>query len=408
MLPTELLRVRVDGPRLSPSLVDPEKPAIREIADEVHGAFARASARGARLGEALDEIDELCAGRRDAKLIRGLAKLAQDRCTSAVAAPIDPVALRLDVFRRAARVGPLALRPGPFGHPVAADLLAEVGREHDLSPDAVADALYADLPVERRLSAYDVPDATWLVHRYNVALVQGLLLRATEVDLVLERPRAPRMRQLFRWVKFHQLLHRAWRDGDHLRVRLDGPVSLFAGSTRYGLQLARFLPALLLQDGGWELRATLLWTRARHRKELVLGPASGLRSHYRDDGAWQGKTQEHLIARFAEHSGPWRLVEGARPLTVGDRDVVFPDFTVTDGHRELHVEILGFWRPDALAARLEALERFGPQNLVLAVSRKLGTAKAAAVPDSPRVVGFADLLPVPKLVEAAERLASES
>jgi predicted nuclease of restriction endonuclease-like RecB superfamily len=213
------------------------------------------------------------------------------------------------------------------------------------------------------------------------------------------------MGQLFRWVKFHQLLHAARRDDDALELVLDGPVSVFGPSTRYGLQLARFFPAVLLQDGPWRMTAKVLWTRARHRKELVVSSEDGLVSHYPDTGAWRTKAEEHFAARFAEQDRGWTLTEGRLPLAVGDRHVVYPDFTLTDGARTAHVEVLGHWRPERLAARLADLERFGPANLVLAVPKKLSASERSDLPESPRVVVFADVLPVAKVLAAAARVA---
>jgi predicted nuclease of restriction endonuclease-like RecB superfamily len=406
MLPSDLVRARVRGPAIFPRWLDPDDDDVRELSDRVHAAFADVVAAGRRLGEVQADLDEASPDPKDAKVAKGLAKLASDRCETALPEGIEPAALREEVFARAAAQGPLALERGPLGGRVAADVLAEVAAERGLTAEALSDALYADLPSERRAVRCDVPDGAWLVHRYNVALVQGLLLSAQEVRIRLERPSAPRMGQLFRWVKFHQLLHAARRDGDALELVLDGPVSVFGPSTRYGLQLARFFPALLLQDGAWRMTANVLWTKARHRKELVVTSADGLRSHYKDTGAWRTKAEEHFAARFAEQDRGWTLTEGRLPLAVGDRRVVYPDFTLTDGERTAHLEVLGHWRAEALAARLAELERFGPANLVLAVPKKLAASERADLPESPRLVVFSDVLPVAKVLAAAARVAA--
>src|SRR5690606_14619105 len=99
------------------------------------------------------------------------------------------------------------------------------------------------LKEEQRIVTCGVPDPDWLIARYNVALVQALLLRATEVRVRLVEPTVPRVRQLLRHVKFQQLLHHGRRDGDTLELVLDGPGALFRQSTRYGMQLASFFPA---------------------------------------------------------------------------------------------------------------------------------------------------------------------
>ena len=85
---------------------------------------------------------------------------------------------------------------------------------------------------------------------------------------------------------------------------------------------------------------------------------------------------------------------------------MFPDYTLrADDGREVHLEILGFWRPEALRERLEALERYGPPNLLIAVSKKLRGAKSGEIPEHPRLIPFADLLSVRKVLEAAEAVS---
>ena len=52
-------------------------------------------------------------------------------------------------------------------------------------------------------------------------------------------------------------------DADHgFTLRVDGPASLFAPSTRYGLAMAKLLPALL-HVTKWSLRASLRPPSAR-------------------------------------------------------------------------------------------------------------------------------------------------
>lgn len=406
MLTSNLVRARVRGQQIVPSFIRPDAPALREAAESLCGTFADALAERRTRGEIDEEIDDLCGDRRDHLVVRGLAKLCFDRSEFAVDSPLPPQELRAEAFRLAAEMGPLALEPGPHGRPVAGDLLARIAEQHGVSADALADGMYADLKEAQRITAFDVPGPEWLLHRYNTALVQALLLRSVEVQIRLLDPAAPRMRQLFRAVKFHQLIHRARRDGSTLEVLLDGPTSLFTASTRYGLLLANFFPALLHVETPWTLRATVLWTRAKHRKTLQLDSSAGLVGHTTDRGGYERREATWFAERFTALDSDWELLPGKEPITLADRGVIFPDFTFERDGRTAHLEIVGFWRRDDLTRKLELVRDHGPGNLILAVSRKLRGSKEAleehlGVP----VVEFSEVVPARAVLSAIEEVA---
>ena len=74
------------------------------------------------------------------------------------------------------------------------------------------------------------------------------------------------------------------------------------------------------------------------------------------------------------------------------------------GDREVLLEIVGFWRRDWLVRRLEDLDRAGPGNLLLAVSRKLVGSKASLEGFEGSVIDFAKVLTPARVIEAAEAL----
>ncbi len=408
MIPSGLLRVKVAQRALLPSFVDLSKPSIVAAATEVVQRFADAAREERPLGEVMAEIDAWCADRRDHRMVRGLVHLVRQRCTLLEAPEVDPIALRRAAFALAAERGPLALTPGPMGRPTAETILAEVGAPHGLSGEDARIALFGDLESQRPVLASAVDDPTWLLNRYNVSLVQGVLQQATSVVLTLREASGPRLKQLFRWIKFYQLLFEAEanRRERTLTVRLDGPMSLFRASTRYGRQLAQFFPALLLQDGPWSLHAEILWTKARHRKTLDLDQEARLVSHYRDTGAYHTRAQQHFVARFTETVTHWSLDEGAKPVTLGPRTVLFPDFTCTDGAREVHLEVWGHWRREAVEQRLEALDAHDRRDWLLLVSKKLCGSKGADLPDHPQLLTFSEVISPKKVVAAVEGLAA--
>lgn len=407
MLTSDLLRVRVRGSTVVPQYVDPSRNDLLEPAEAFVAAARDAVAEGWTQGELDGALKDAIGPHRSAKVLQGLAKLVRDRCDAEAASTLDPATVRQAVFARAAEVGPLAREAGALGRPVAADVLAHVAEALGATVADVSHALYADLKDAAVVTAFRELTPEALIHRYNVALVQGVLLKATEVVVELHDPTVPRVRQLLRHAKFRELMVRAERDDDVLRLVLDGPTSLFKQSTRYGMQLATFFPAVLLQDPPWRMTATVLWTKARHRKTLEVGPDDGLVSHYADTGAYASRAAQWFEERWAaaEADGPWTMTDDTVPIDLGGRGLILPDYTFTDGTRTAHLEIVGYWRKDWLQRRLEGLRRHGPGNLILAVSRKLAGEAAALDDAGAEVVPFAQVVPVREVVAALDRVA---
>ncbi|MFZ5481547.1 MAG: DUF790 family protein [Myxococcota bacterium] len=396
MLTADLVRVRQKDGVLRPSFVKVDDPRVRQRADDLVALFSEGVGR--TRGALEEEVEGIVGDGVDHKLVKGLVKVVFDRAEFETRAPIPPAELRARIFRLAAARGPLAEVAVEGGPPTAAQLFAEVAAERGVDAAGLAGALFGDHADRQVLIEARVPDATWLLHRYNVALVQAVLLKSVELKIVL-RATPTRLRQLFRAIKFHQLVHAARPVGESWEIVLDGPASMFSQTTRYGAALARFFPALLLQPGPWTAEGRVKWARGG---TLRLSSDDGLVSHYRDQGAWVPQEATWFAERFEALASGWELVREPAPLDQGGEAVVVPDFSFRKDGRVAHLEILGFWRKGTVQKRLAMLKRHGPNNLVLAVSKRLA-GEDGDLPDA--VVPFAEVVPARQVLARVEELA---
>ncbi len=149
--------------------------------------------------------------------------------------------------------------------------------------------------------------AQWLIDRYNVGLAQAVLLRSVLVKVEVRNERPARYRQLFRRLKFHRLLYRvegSMRDGYVFQI--DGPLSLFSATTKYGLQVAHFLPALL-HCSDFRLEAELRWGPKREPRSFLLEPRDGLVSHQADTGTYTPVELKAFVDRFRQVAPSWEI-----------------------------------------------------------------------------------------------------
>ena len=66
--------------------------------------------------------------------------------------------------------------------------------------------LYADLPPFQQVLKFRKITGEGLLHRYNCAQVQGLLLRSESITVKLPDSSAASMRQLLKYLRFNKLL----------------------------------------------------------------------------------------------------------------------------------------------------------------------------------------------------------
>lgn len=405
MLTADLIRARVVKGEVRPRYVADDDLDVRALAEEMTGVFrAHLGKRRVELETALAQIT---GEGTDYLLHRGLAKLLFDRSSYETSSPVDPVDLRRAVFEASAKVHP-AVRVADALHTVTRDdVLAGVAASLGVDVAAVEQGLYADLEDEQVMTA--APDLTGeaLVQRYNLALAQAALLRATRLVVRLDEGDPSRFRQLLRWVKFYRLIHKGERaEGGGWLLTLDGPISVFQQSNKYGLQLAEFLPALLLFPS-WSAEAMLRWGPQKRDLTFRVSRSDALVSNLPDKGAYVTKEEQWVLDRFAALKTPWTLSREGSLIDLAGRGVLIPDFVArhADG-REALVEVLGFWRKETLAARVELLKAAGPPNLVLAVPWKLrGDAESEASAAGMEALFFKEVIVAKELLERVERVA---
>jgi predicted nuclease of restriction endonuclease-like RecB superfamily len=250
-------------------------------------------------------------------------------------------------------------------------VLNEVAAPLGLTPEQVETGLFADLKSEQRLSRFKDTTPERLLQRYNVALAQAVVLRATKVEVTVRGEPPQRYRQLLRAIKFHRLVCEVRRLEDGIELHLDGPLSLFSATQKYGLQLALFLPALLpCRD--FDLRADLLWGPQRRPKHFALTPADGLTSHLPDYGMYVPPELAMFVELFRKKVADWSIAEEADVLPLGDGYWV-PDFRLVHEPtgEVVYLEVLGFWRRSGAERHLQRLREHVRQPFLLAVSDQL-------------------------------------
>lgn len=364
MLTGKLIRVRHAKNKLIPAYIEPDNSGWLGLAEQLLLTYRESAGR--TRGEIDDELADVIGEGPQSILPQGLAKLLEDRCEFEVISEKPPEELREAVFRKAAT---LRASGATFNRDA---ILAETAAEIGIRPDDLDRSLFADLKAEQRVESFKDCTPEQLLHRYNVALAQGILVRSTYMEVRVWSETPARFRQLFRAVKFHRLIctiHAA--TGNSYTLKLDGPLSLFSSSQKYGLQLALFLPTLL-HCKAFELSANVRWGTERKEKLFTLSATDGLRSHVPDFGTYTPPEVAMFADSFAAKVKDWTIAIEPNPVNLDD-GVWVPDFKLTHAKskKEVYVELFGFWRKGGVEDLQKRLQRSIPGQFVLCVSGQM-------------------------------------
>lgn len=384
MLRGEHVMARLSRGRLVPHRLSPEDRRTVEVAAELCDVYeAHLGSPSSMLEEQLvakeEELGPRLDARRGFKIVRALSKLLEERSTWTPSTTADPYTVRTRLFELASALPEFpSSEPGLLDTVKREDIVSQVARETSLERPAAL--MYADRRSAQVLGEFEKSSPEELIHRYNVAQVQGVLYSARE--LVVDIGRGADARLIFHYVKLMGLIYRLESTASGYRLYLDGPLSIFGSTRKYGLALAKFLPGLLL-TAPWKLSASIEW-KGRDAV-LELDSESGLKSHYLGPGRDAGSddVRQAFVRAWerAKDTGGWRLEPGTGILPFPElKTALVPDFTLTNpAGDQTHLEILGFWSERHLidrTAMIREAARRGHRVLV-AASDNLGASPAA-------------------------------
>jgi len=316
-------------------------------------------------------IDAFC------KLLDDASKFQRDRRGQAAE-------LRRRVFQMAAEGHPLVRQADRLFESTESQVKMEIAKRLGRSWVQIDADLFADVIEFHRLLRFDgFPDGRSLLARYNVAQAQVVLFRAVSMTVRA----GDDFKVILRAARLSGLMHSILRVGagkagagesgsgesgaGEYRIRFDGPASLLRQTRRYGVRMARFLPSLIACRQ-WSLHAVIQARYGNRTSRFDLSSEDGLRSHLPPPETFDSQVE----ARFAEKWGSepregWRLIREGEILY--DRQKVFvPDFAFRheDGRTAL-MEIVGFWTPEYLEAKMKTIRLFRNTPILLVVARSL-------------------------------------
>jgi predicted nuclease of restriction endonuclease-like RecB superfamily len=443
MLTAPLLRVAIKKGMIMPLFCtqNDELELAQKIVEEFQASY-KARERKSELYNRLSAIE---LSHNDYKLVRGFYALLERRCTfnaysyagggntapnntttlgagatttTATAVPIDPMAVRRMLFEESSKRG-FALTDLERN-----SIIKSISEKlHVSSLDDIKRAMWSDLDDNLVFEHFDDIDAKTLVGWYNLSLMQTLLFNATKMEFHISG--GTNWKRILRNVKRLGLMYYlenrssgSQQRGDEgsennnigsnnnssLVCSLEGPLSLFKLTDRYGTSLAKLLPSIVLAKEGeknidwqidaWVLRKTMMQGKKLYRfkissgektllfladpfytnkyddnKNGKMGKASGSPSSSSSsafsDYSFDSLVEEKFARKFNEvvgNTSGWELVREPDPLIVAEGKAFIPDFMFEKYGNRVYLEIVGFWTPEYLERKLQKVKQIMSAN----------------------------------------------
>jgi len=351
MLTSDLLVTRTSKGRIEPVYAHLSQENL-EIADSVIGIFQVHVGRTyGELALAIDSFEGV-----NYRFIRGLAQILERRCTIDKDSAIDPVAARRAVFEESR-----GLVTGDEERTAVLDMAA---KRLSVKSDDLEKALWADQEDNLLVKEFQAMTPEDLLRQYNLSLVQTLLFKAAGMEIQIE----DNYQQVFWAIKRLGLMYTI-QDG---RIYLDGALSIFKLTEKYGTAMAKLLPAIMMA-GRWSLKASILKKTPQgkriydfaldHTEKRIFG------REFEDGKISFDSAIEKEFYQLGFKG--WKVQREPAVLKAGQYAFI-PDFSMERNGTRIYVEIIGFWTPEYLRNKIQKINQLEEkESMVLLVNRNL-------------------------------------
>lgn len=385
MLPSNLLTVWRRKGSIQPRYAKSSKENL-EVAKKLIETYKHSL--GKKKGVLKTAADDLEDQGYDYHLVRGLSLLLDRRSVFKCKSQIDPLELRRKIFAETARNG-LATTPEK-----RRAIVEKTSHQLEISVSQLEESLYADMENELFLQNFESISPQSLLQKYNLSLTQTLVFDSTELKFTV----STNWQSIFFKAKKLGLIYEAFKDNGFW-VKIDGPLSLFKLTRRYGVAMAKLLPAIIAGTN-WKIEAKILWkfTNEIHTFNLMSWKHAPLFQVKPTTQSFDSFVEKDFANRFRALNSKWRLKREPEPVVAGQY-VIIPDFSFEREGIKLYFEVVGFWTNEYLTRKISKLKQTNVRMLI-AVDETLACERLAQLGkrQSLNVIYYKKKIPLPPIL----------
>ena len=414
-----------------------------ELANKLVTFFENTHKNGSSKGELLQKIS-LLESEYDYKLVRGLFALLERRSIfeSGVDSQISPQTIRQKLFKESSVQG-FALSDVH-----RQQIIQKIADQNNLSTNEVEKLMWSDMEENLILKKFNFINPKHLLLWYNLSLAQTLLFRCTTMEFFVEG--GLYWKQVLRNVKRYGLMYnldqqynKSEQDLNSINCTLEGPLSLFKMTDKYGTSMAKLLPWIIKapvwringsiirkNDEGSKIYKFEMSSTDKNDNSVFLQPISeilfseddsklnnsqlnnqtkSLQNDFTFDSLLE-KNFEKLFLQYFNKKDDWKISREPNPLIV-DGKAMIPDFLFERFGKKVYFEIVGFWTKDYLerkAAKLRVIFDKNQQKgqdiyLIVGVNSDLACSEIESISDD-HVFVFKKDVPLKPILKHLEKI----
>src|SRR5919197_4548354 len=436
MLPLQLLRTKITkrGKSISPLFCMHNDVNIDEmqLATDMIEEFKESCKKRERKGLLRERVALLESQYVDYKLVRGFYTLLERRCVfssvsstiarsisissnarnnnnnhinsdnNAAIATVNPIIIRRHLFQESSKRG-FALTDFE-----RQEIIRTIASRMIISADDLEENMWSDLDENMVLEQFETLSQEQLIAWYNLSLMQTLLFNCTKLEFRVHG--GSNWKRVLRNVKRLGLMYNlpyqkqpkinSQLDGNGssatiiaadryaaieenstvINCSVDGPLSIFKLTDRYGTSIAKLLPSIISAEAwtikAWIVRKTLSYGKKMYEFQISNEESPTLiREPYRDIGKknsdrkedfsnfnptfgsvyYDSGVEEKFATKFEQSANGWKLIREPDPLIVSNGKALIPDFMFEKYGRRIYLEIVGFWTKEYLNKKLQKI-----------------------------------------------------
>ena len=406
MLSSELLRTNISRGNITPMFctTNSDNSTDYQLANKLVVFFTNTQKDRQSKGDLLQKTMAL-ESEYDYKLVRGFFALLERRSIfrplNTSSSNATPTLIRQKLFEESSKQG------WALSDSQRQDIIQKVANQMHISSEDIETIMWSDKDENLVLTQFDVINPKDLILWYNLSLFQTLLFKCTKLEFYVKG--GLYWKQVLRNVKKYGLMYNleyyAKDNGanedekeDSIKCILEGPLSLFKMTDRYGTSMAKLLPSIV-GTPTWKINGSIvkktddgqkIYSFELSNKNTKEFLRSTIDSPYQndDDSVYDSSTEAAFAKRFHQHFDQndkfgWKISREPDPL-IADGKAMIPDFLFERFGRKVYFEIVGFWTREYLerkAAKLKVLFDDNNKNidLLVAVNSELACSQIETI-----------------------------